>query len=274
MGNKQAINGGDHSTNIQGNEVIINQQNGISLSDIRHIAMDVFKSNFYDLGITATEIASKRAEEIINEYLKSLQNMSPMYVQNTQDPDIRYSLFEIQKSYARQGEKNKAELLVDLLVERTKILKNSFETIVINEALETVPKLTFEHLNILSLIFIVKHIYLEDNPPFQVYYDKFYDKFLDFVDIPQGLMFYEHLKYCWCVTEGENNEKLQMLIEHFNDGPIFANYPKLVKLSKSWDVSSISHCSLSTVGVALAISNLKMRLGIGDILKLNQYLMD
>ncbi|WP_212936980.1 LPO_1073/Vpar_1526 family protein, partial [Bacillus hominis] len=112
------------------------------------------------------------------------------------------------------------------------------------------------------------------NPPFEFYYDTFFDKFLDIINIPQGRMFYEHLIYSGCITMDKNSGTLKFLIEQFNSHPEFTSFPKLVRLAKSWDVSSISHCSLSPVGIAIAISNLKIRLGIGDLVKLNDYLVD
>ncbi len=156
---------------------------------MRQAAMDVFRCNFHDIGDTATQVAIKRAEEIINKYIAKLQNKSPLSIRNTQDPDIRYFLYEVQKSYAKDGNIEKSELLVNLLVERTVIKQQSFETIVLNEALITVPKLTLEHINILSLIFIVKIIYLKDNPPFEFYYDTFFDKYLNIINIPKGRIF-------------------------------------------------------------------------------------
>ncbi|MEM5672126.1 hypothetical protein AAHB54_13835, partial [Bacillus cereus] len=40
---------GDNSTNIQAKNVTV-QQNGLSYTAVKEVAMDVFKSNFYDLG--------------------------------------------------------------------------------------------------------------------------------------------------------------------------------------------------------------------------------
>ncbi len=276
IGNKKGIYVGNESTNIQGEKVnvTVNQQNGLSYEHIRQVAMDIFKSNFFDLGEKATQIAKKRAEEITNKYIEELQKKSPLSIENTQSPDILYALYEVQKSYARLGNIEISELLIDLLVRRTIIKDQSFETLVLSEAVTTVPKLTLEHMNILSLIFIVRYIYLEDNPPFQFYYDTFFDKFLDMIEITDGLMFYEHLKYSGCITIDHTSEKLKDLIESFNDGPKITSFPKLVRLEKDWNVSSIAGCSLSTVGIAIAISNLKMRLGLEDLIELSDYISD
>ncbi|PES81322.1 hypothetical protein CN327_01400 [Bacillus cereus] len=274
MGNKQEITAGNASTNIQANKLTVIQPNNLSYQEVRQVAMDVFKSNFYDIGDKATQVATKRAEDIINKYIEELQKKSALSLQNTQDPDIRYSLYEVQKSYARDGSIEKSELLVNLLVERTMIKQHSFETIVLNEALITVPKLTLEHVNILSLIFIVTEIYLKDNPPFEFYYNTFFDQYLDIINIPEGRMFYEHLMYSGCITMDTHSEQLKPLIEQFNSHPNFASFPKLVRLENSWNVSPISHSSLSPVGIAIAISNLKVKLEIDGLVTLNDYLVN
>lgn len=271
-GNRQEINAGDESTNVQGGNVLVIQQSGLNYDQVRQVAMDIFKNNFYDLGEKASELAKKRAEEITNKYIEELHKNSLSSLQNTQDPDVRYSLYEIQKSYARHGNTEKANLLVDLLVKRTLIEQHSFETIVLNEALKTVSKLTAEQINIMSLIFIVRDIYLRDNPPFEFYYETFFDKYLDIIDIPQGRMFYEHLIYSGCITIEKNSETLADLIEQFNSHPNFASFPKIVKLEESWNDSLVSQSILSTVGIVIAIGNLKIRLGIKDLIEPFDYL--
>ncbi|MGR5910269.1 LPO_1073/Vpar_1526 family protein [Bacillus pacificus] len=71
MGIKKELHAGDNSTNIQAKNVTV-QQNGLSYTAVKEVAMDVFKSNFYDLGKTVENTINERAEEIINEYLKRL----------------------------------------------------------------------------------------------------------------------------------------------------------------------------------------------------------
>lgn len=273
-GNKQEIIAGDESTNVQGGNVLVIQQNGLNYDQVRQVAMDIFKNNFYYLGEKASEIAEKRAEEITKKYIEELHKNSLSSLQNTQDPDVRYSLYEIQKSYARHGSMAKAELLVDLLVRRTMTKQHSFETIVLNEALITISKLTLEQMDILSLIFIVRDIYLKTNPPFEFYYETFFNKFLEIIDIPQGRMFYEHLNYSGCITIENNSENLADLIEQFNSQPIFSSFPKLIQLEECWNDSLVSQCTLSTVGIVIAISNLKMRLGIEDLIEPFDYLQN
>lgn len=57
MTGKQVQKSGAHSTNTQAE--VINVSQGMSFTEVRQVAMDVFKSNFYDLAGEAKAIASE-----------------------------------------------------------------------------------------------------------------------------------------------------------------------------------------------------------------------
>lgn len=201
INDNKEINAGNYSTNVQGNKVTVNQQNGLSYQQVRQVAMDVFKSNFYDLGDKASQIARERAEEITNKYIGELHKRSPLSIENTQDPDIRYALYEVQKSYARLGDKEISNLLVDVLIQRTINQNESFEKLVLNEALTIIPKLTTKQIDILTLIYIVK--YLNFKPEFKIpfeYYYSFLNPLINIIDIPTSEMCYQHLQYSGCLS--------------------------------------------------------------------------
>lgn len=109
---------GDNSANIQANSVTVNQ--GLSVIEVRQMALDVFRANFFELAGEAKNIARQRAEEITEAFLKKLQGESAGGMAQAQDPDFQHALFTVQKEHARSGDKELASLLVDLLVDRTK----------------------------------------------------------------------------------------------------------------------------------------------------------
>ncbi|PWX59630.1 hypothetical protein CYK85_13860, partial [Clostridium perfringens] len=157
MLNGQRIDSGDNSTNIQGKEVTIINNSGLSYSDVKDIAMSVFKSNFYDLGENVEKIVQERAEKILDDYLESLNSKNPEYIKNTEDPDIRYVIYEAQKNYARRGEQISKKLLVETLVNRTIIKGNPIKELVLNEALDVIPKITDKQITILTLILLSRY---------------------------------------------------------------------------------------------------------------------
>lgn len=155
MTDKQDINAGNDSTNIQGRKVIVYNQ-GLGYDQVRQIALDVFKANFYELSETAKATAIERAEELVNNLLSKLQNEAPETIDKFQYPDVQYAVINAQKQFARNGEIESLNLLTDLLKGRFLMEEGSLKAIVLNEAIETLPKLTINQIKIMCAIFLVK----------------------------------------------------------------------------------------------------------------------
>ncbi|SHH12892.1 LPO_1073/Vpar_1526 family protein [Desulfosporosinus lacus] len=271
LGDKKEIQAGDGSTNIQGDKVTVVVNQGLSYTEVRQVSMDVFENNFYDLGEKVKKLVNERAEEILNKYLKRLAEESPESINNTEDPDIRSSIFEVQKSYARLGDKEISDLLVEVLIKRTINPGEPFIKLVLNEALTIIPKLTTKQINILSLIYLVK--YLSFIPQFNVSFDTYsqlIQPFLTKIEIPTNEIFYQHLQYCGCVSIsiGEANfdtimiHKFPYLFKNNEDlNPALNLHPHLVHIKSIWNSSKLCNSTLSSVGIAIALNNLKVKAG-------------
>lgn len=151
---QEASNG---ATAIQagGNVSVINV--GVSASEARAIALDVAKATFHELSGAAREMASGRVEEITDKVIEKLEREFPDGLQKAKDPDFQYALFTVQKQYARNGDKDLGDLLVDLLVDRSKQDQRDILQIVLNESIETAPKLTEAQLSNLAIIFLFRY---------------------------------------------------------------------------------------------------------------------
>lgn len=156
MSNKQAQTATDGATAIQaGGDVIV--QSGMTYSEVRQAALDVFRANFYELAGVAGQVARARAEEITESFLGKLQKENPEGIGKANDPSFQHALYTVQKEHARTGDKDLADLLVDLLVDRTKFPQRDIMQIVLDECLSTAPKLTEEQLASLSMVFLFKY---------------------------------------------------------------------------------------------------------------------
>lgn len=212
--------GGNSSINIQ-SEKDVNLNIGITYSEARKIALDIFEANFLQLSKNASELAFARTRELTEEYIKKLYDTNPALLQSAEDPDMQYGLFTAQKEYARTGDKVLGDLLVDILVDRAAQKERSVLQIVNNEALIVAPKLTVEQYNVLSLIFILrytKRININDFNEFQGYYKKIIATFTENIRTDEAC--FQHLEYAGCGT-------LQLL-SVASAGSIFQNnYPGL-----------------------------------------------
>ncbi|PTX21147.1 hypothetical protein C8N40_102116 [Pontibacter mucosus] len=145
--------GGQNSTNLQGQNV--NIYNGITYRDAKEIFQDLFISNFITLKYEAAEVAQQRAEEITEKFLNKLNEKSPESLQQFQEPAMQDALFTTQKEYAKSGDTDLGDLLVDILVDRAQASTRNMVQLVLDEALKIAPSLTVEQLDTLTLIFLL-----------------------------------------------------------------------------------------------------------------------
>lgn len=148
---KQA--GGEKSTNLQGHN--LNIYNGISYSDAKEIFNDLFRVNFLELKNEAADVAQQRAEEITSKFLDYLLSKSPESLGEFKEPAMQDALFTAQKEFAKSGDSDLGDLLVDILVDRAQTNTRNMLQLVLNESLKIAPSLTVEQLDTLSLNFIL-----------------------------------------------------------------------------------------------------------------------
>lgn len=152
-GDRQTQKAGDNAVQMQvdGDLVV-----GVSASEARQIALDVFKANFFDLSIEAKQKADVRVEEITDKVIERLYSEIPDKVHKIQDPDIQYSLFNVQKEYARIGDSELGENLILALIDKIKIDNRNSESFVIDDALQILPKLSAANLAFLGMMVFSK----------------------------------------------------------------------------------------------------------------------
>lgn len=210
--NKQDQRSGDSSTNIQANEIIIHQ--GPSYSEVKEIALAVFRDNFYDLAGKARHIARERADEITEEFLQKLQAENPLGFLKSEDPDFQHALFTVQKEYARTGDRDLGDLLVDLLVDRSKQEQRDILQIVLNESLNTAPKLTNDQLAVLAIVFLFRYTQNFTVGNHQMLGEYFDQHVLPFAEkLSKSDSCYQHLEYSGCGSIGMGEITLDEILK-------------------------------------------------------------
>ena len=197
----QTQKAGDNSTNIQAGSITVHQ--GLSVTEVRQIALDLFRANFFELAGDARNVARQRAEEVTERFLRQLQQEHEDGLKQAQEPDFQYSLLTVQTEYARCGDKELGDLLVDLLVDRTKHESRSILQIVLNESLSVAPKLTPDQLAAVSLIFLFKYTInhrIRNHETLWEYLDRHVAPFAELISDKDAC--YQHLQYSGCGTVG------------------------------------------------------------------------
>jgi Cu/Ag efflux protein CusF len=194
---KQTQDAGDNSTNLQGQQVIVNQ--GISYSDAKEIACDVFKANFLELKTEAAIVASERAEEVAEKFLEKMNEREPESFKEFEKPAMQDALFTVQKQFAMSGDEDLGDLLVDILVDRAAEPKRNMVQIVLDESLLIAPKLTVEQFDTLTLNFLLVQTRRLDLGTYQDFIDHYKKRILPFVNnLTDEHSYYTHIEYLGC----------------------------------------------------------------------------
>ncbi|KWF14008.1 LPO_1073/Vpar_1526 family protein [Burkholderia ubonensis] len=155
LGNEQNQQGGDNAVNAQAGRDVIVQ--GITYADARQIAVDVYRANALEMQGLAKQVASERAEHLIDRFLQKMQATGAPNVSEAATPDFQHTLFEAQKAFARAGDDATEAVLVDLLVQRATENARNIRQVVLNEAVTAVSRLTPQQIDLLSLVFLLRH---------------------------------------------------------------------------------------------------------------------
>lgn len=244
---------------IQAGRDITITQFGLTLTEVRQVALDVFRSNFVELSAEAKKIAHDRAEEVTEKFLTKLMKENPEGINKAKDPDFQFSLYTVQKEYARLGGAELGSLLVDLLVDRSKQTNRNIMQIVLEESLTTAPKLTESQLAVLSVIFVLKYtvrLNLNNHKEFYSYLDEQIEPFSK--KILKNMASYQHLQYCGCGSIAATQSKLEGILSKLYQGLFL----------KGFEEENLAHLSVEVKkipGLFIPCLNDSQKLQVGAI---------
>lgn len=146
---------GDNSTAIQSQrDTIINQ--GLATDQILQVQAFVSEQIRAGLAI-AGDTVERRIATFEGMILDRFSKMDKVHQEAFADPDYQYVLKSAQTSFARSGDQESGEILVDLVAERAKHSKRSRLQLSLDEAVERAERLTSEEFAELALLFLILH---------------------------------------------------------------------------------------------------------------------
>ncbi|MBU1705967.1 hypothetical protein KKG19_04575 [Patescibacteria group bacterium] len=220
---KQSQKSGDNSTNLQAQNLIVNQ--GLSYGDVKEIALDIFNTNFLELSQEALQTAVKRAEEITNKFIEKLKIEKPGTIDAVKDPGFQYALFEAQKSYAKTGDKDMSDVLIDVLVDRVEHGERDLRQIVLDECISVIPKLTSSQLDTLTIVFLLKYtrnFNIGDFSSLKQYLEVYIKPFVDNLSKEQSL--FQHLQFAGCGSLSIGSSKIEAIYKKTYRGLFFQGF--------------------------------------------------
>jgi hypothetical protein len=199
MRSSQQQSSGNNSTNLLAKEnIVIVNTSGADPQEVRRIVHDMleaYRDNFLKLSEVAAGRALARAQEFTIVFLNKLLTVNPSALSNVSDPDVQRAIINAQIEFACSGEEDLQQVLIDLLVDRASRSVRDIVTLVLNESITTVPKLTADQRSAIAICFMVR--YTAYTP---ATLDEFY-KVLEknclpiIVDLPTRYAAYQHIQY-------------------------------------------------------------------------------
>ena len=159
----------------------------------------------------------ERAEELTDEFIAKFYVKIPELESKLQEPSVQSSMFNTQKEYAKSGDSELKEQLLNILIERINSEERSLKQIVLDEVLTILPKLTKEQINVMTLIFSA--VYINHNTIVNI------PTFIEFIEnrilvfypnTPPSYSFYTHLQFTGCCTilsEGSSYKPLEQIFK-------------------------------------------------------------
>ncbi|MFI5672924.1 LPO_1073/Vpar_1526 family protein [Streptomyces sp. NPDC051704] len=231
---KQIQRSGDGSTNYLAQNITLN---GVTYSEARSIALDVFNANIMQFSEVARIVATERAEELTGAFFRRLFEMAPESVGSIQEPDMQRAVFNAQEGYARSGEQGLGEILVGMLTDRAASVERDLRQITLSEAIGTAPKLASHHFTILGALLLLsnsRYIGVEDIAGFHEYLASVVAPVVDGLRVSEGDL--RHLQYAGCLSVEMASRELAEIFT--------MNHPSLFTQGFSLDDLEEQHRSL------------------------------
>lgn len=199
-------------------QVMGDYHGGLSYNDARQVALDVFKANSSVYTEIAKRTIDERVTDITDDIFTMIYNELPNTVEKLVEPAVQDTLLKVQKEYAKNNDPALKERLIELLKNRLKADERDMETVVLDEALEIMPKLTSTQLNILSLHLAVLRIVHPDVKNRNAFFEMLTSKILVFYsDNMNKTMEYAHLQYLGCtgiLSEGSTYKPIEEIFRN------------------------------------------------------------
>ncbi len=173
---------------------------GLTLNDVTSLFQTLFEANFPKLRNIAENSAKENVEKLRDQFFKKANGKlgEQDYIKFS-DPDLQFILNKAIETSAR---KDSAELrgnLSNLLIKRVQLsASEDLKSIVYNEAIETVGKLTTHQLKIITLVFLVRYIKFSSIKSWQSFNECLEESLQPFLDFKNTETEFQHIQYTGC----------------------------------------------------------------------------
>lgn len=281
MTDRQTVRAGDASVNIQAGGAVSLSYQGMQYSDIRQLFMDLFEQNYESLLADARGEAERRAGEVVDAFLRKLEPQPREILDNLREPGIQRALVQAQMEHATSGDPGDVDVYANLLVQKVAHPAKSLTSIALQQAIETVGQLTQQHMDVLTVLFVILKVRLGAIRSLE----DLHTRLVDFV-VPYASSFtgdadvLRHLDATACLALDTTRafdigqllrrsypEAFEGVTETNPFVAVAASNDELLRLLNQFQAHEgfLKSCFLSNKGVAIAHANLARRLPVGPL---------
>jgi hypothetical protein len=149
---RQTQRGGANSTNVQAG--VVNYHQGLAPADALAMMEQVSRRNIERYADEAQQLIDERVELMRQRIVDELAARETL--ESVADPGMQYATLVVQREYARTGDEDLAETLVQLLADRSQEVRRSRRQLVLDESLQVASRLTPEQSDILSTVLLTR----------------------------------------------------------------------------------------------------------------------
>lgn len=139
-----------------------NNYTGLSPAEASRQMTALFLENFPKLQELAAQTARQRAVTLCAAVLRRLEEKGITDLTPFSDPDVQYAVYHAERDFARFGTETLLRTLSELVARRVACGPEFLLKVVIDRAMETAGLLTEQHLNLLSLLFMCRHVRFDE----------------------------------------------------------------------------------------------------------------
>ena len=150
--NNQEIGNVDNSTINQACRDVVNNYNGLQVTDIVPLVNTLVESKLSVYAAQAKVTAIERANDFGQLLEKMVEEKVADKIERFNEPSIQMAARKAALGYVMSGDKEQEDNSIDLLIERIKTDEHTTQQNLIDEAIDVLPKLSKETLTLLILI--------------------------------------------------------------------------------------------------------------------------
>lgn len=222
---KQEVGSGSNAIQAKG-DVIVHQ--GATPEQMSQIIGAISKQ-LSSFAAEARTVADQRCEEFREEILAEFAKPETRaYSEAFKDPDYQYLIGKSLGEYARKGTDELKSELIEMLVERSKEETGSRISLILNSAIEAVPKLSKQDKDILVTLFVIKNVRINSSHMSGIY-PNYVSMLSGHVDgLPTGTVAFEYLQAIGCIA-------IERVADHYPlPANFFRQYGQIANAQKSF----------------------------------------